>query len=413
MEDLSYSYSSKPRAVQTSRGKARDGGDKPIPPNIMHDPRITRGSVFAPINTSRTGDGREKVKKRKGVAAKKRTNNNSSSNSSPSVFEAQAVPSYGFTSISLDANLIEQTQPTRERESFSQTDEFLPRAVNARNAATNDMFMRLKIGIDTSTQARAFIEESDGLFNFNAEVKPLLNVLVNKTLAQALAEVKEEQEMQMLHRQHEVLQTEKRDAKHAERELEEKAKETNRRKELIKKKKLDRQKRDQIMRKKLFAWQLARPLVSQAIDQATATLQKKGVFYDPMLRNLAIWLAGDIYKGADDTIRLRALSTELLDDLIGHGLRRQALFAQLLPNESEAMVRLLLRDPLVLPLPEDAPEGTEPLSVSVIGPIALSRSDSLEAIESRVEAWIVENVGSPVDIPKGGFLSLLQLAKTI
>jgi hypothetical protein len=98
------------------------------------------------------------------------------------------------------------------------------------------------------------------------------------------------------------------------------------------------------------------------------------------------------------------------------------------------MVRLLLRDPLILPLPEDAPEGTEPLSVSVIGPIALSRTDSLEAIESRIEVrgpfgapacelrtdratlvqeWIVEHVGSPVDIPKGGFLSLLQLAKTI
>lgn len=157
------------------------------------------------------------------------------------------------------------------------------------------------------------IEESDGLFNFDVEVKPLLNVLVNKTLAQALLEVKEEQEMQMLNRQHEALKAEKRDAKQSERELEEKAKEISRRKELIKKKKVEKQRRDQVMRKKLFAWQFARPLVSQAVDQATVTLQKKGVFYDTMLRNLAIWLAGDVYEGANDTIRLRALSTELLD----------------------------------------------------------------------------------------------------
>jgi hypothetical protein len=157
------------------------------------------------------------------------------------------------------------------------------------------------------------IEESDGLFNFDVEVKPLLNVLVNKTLAQALVEVKEEQEMQMLHRQHEMLKAEKRDAKQAERELEDKAKEANRRKELIKKKKAEKELREEIMRKKLYAWQFARPLVSQAIDQAAATLQKKGVFYDPMLRNLAIWLAGDVYECADDTIRLRALSTGLLD----------------------------------------------------------------------------------------------------
>ncbi|GMF11729.1 unnamed protein product [Phytophthora lilii] len=157
------------------------------------------------------------------------------------------------------------------------------------------------------------IEESDGLFNFDLEVKPLLNVLVNKTLAQALVEVKEEQEIQMLHRQHEVLKAEKRDAKQAERDLEEKAKDANRRKELIKKKKAEKELRDKVMRKKLFAWQFARPLVSEAISQATTTLQKKGVFYDPMLRNLAIWLAGDIYQGADANVRLRALSSELLD----------------------------------------------------------------------------------------------------
>ncbi|KAG6976259.1 hypothetical protein JG688_00001549 [Phytophthora aleatoria] len=273
-QDLSYSYSSKPRPVQTNRGKTRDGGSKPAPTNIMHDPRIPRGSVFAPVNSSRSSEGREKVKKRRSTATKRRSNNNNKSH--PNVFETQGGPSYGFTSISLDANLIEQTQPTSERESFSQTDEFLPRTANARNATTNDVFMRPKIGIDISTQASAFIEESDGLFNFDAEVKPLLNVLVNKTLAQALLEVKEEQEMQILHRQHEVLKAEKSDAKQAERELEEKAKEANRRKELVKKKKADLQIRDQIMRKKLFAWQFARPMVSQAIDQATATLQRKG-----------------------------------------------------------------------------------------------------------------------------------------
>ncbi|ETO68855.1 hypothetical protein F444_14386 [Phytophthora nicotianae P1976] len=404
-QDLSYSYSSKPRPVQTNRGKTRDGGSKPAPTNIMHDPRIPRGSVFAPVNSSRSNEVREKVKRRRSTVIKKRSNNNNKSH--PSVFETQAGPSNRFSSISLDANLIEQTQPTPDRESFSQTDEFLPRTQNARNATTNDVFMRPKIGIDTSTQ----IEDSDGLFDFDVEVKPLLNVLVNKSLAQALLEVKEEQEMQLLHCQHEVLKAEKNDARQAERELEDKAKEANRQKELVKKKKAEQQRHDQIMRKKLFAWQFARPLVSQTIDQATATLQKKGVFYDPILRSLSIWLARDVYEGTDDTIQLRALSTELLNDLIFHGLRRQALFAQLLPNESEAMVRLLLRDPLVLPLPEDASAGTEPLSVTEIGPIALSRADSLEAIESRIEAWILENVGSQVNIPKGGFLSYCSSRK--
>ncbi|EGZ27963.1 hypothetical protein PHYSODRAFT_475291 [Phytophthora sojae] len=274
----------------------------------MHDPRIPRGSIFAPVNTARAVDARDKVKKRRGTTTKRRSNNNNKGN--PSIFEAQAVPSYGcrlldaFTSISLDANLIEQTQPTPERESFSQTDDCCTSIVVFPLLTPLWQFSSLQI------------EESDGLFNFDVEVKPLLNVLVNKTLAQALVEVKEEQEMQMLHRQHEVVKAEKRDARQAERDLEEKAKEANRKKELIKKKKAEKQIRDQIMRRKLFAWQFARPMVSQAIDQATTTLQKKGVFYDPMLRNLAIWLAGDVYQAADDTIRLRALSVELLDGML-------------------------------------------------------------------------------------------------
>ncbi|EEY65653.1 uncharacterized protein PITG_03165 [Phytophthora infestans T30-4] len=256
----------------------------------MHDPRIPRGSVFAPVNTSRSSEGREKAKKRRNTANKRRSNNN---RNHVNAFKTMAGPSNGYnshyavvvTSISLASNLIEQTQPTSERESFSQTDEFLSRT----------------------------IEESDGLFNFDVEVKPLLNVLVNKTLAQALLEVKEEQEMQILHCQHEVLKAEKSDARQEERELEEKAKEANRRKELVKKKKDEQQIHDQIMRRKLFAWQFSRPLVSQAIDQATATLQNKGVFYDPMLRNLVIWLSKGIYDGADNVICLRGLATELLD----------------------------------------------------------------------------------------------------
>ncbi|KAG2531810.1 hypothetical protein JM16_000669 [Phytophthora kernoviae] len=260
-QDLSYSYSSKPRPVQTNRSKARDGGvyvfdlnclglpcgdldvsvwlnSKPTPPNIMHDPRIPRGSVFAPI------------------------------------------------------------------------------------------------------------EESDGLFNFDVEVMPLLNVLVNKTLAQALLEVKEEQEIRLLHCQNEALKSDKSDAQQEERALEDKAKEAQRRKELIKKKKAEDLQQDRVMREKLLAWQLARPLASQAINQATSTLYKKGVFYDPILRDLTLWMQRDIYEAADANIRLRYLSSQLLD-------------------------------------------------------------------ESKIEAWIVGHLGGPVDIPVEGFLSLLQLTKTI
>jgi hypothetical protein len=55
-EELKYSYSSKPRAVQTNRSKAHGNqppplATKPAPPNIMHDPRIVRGTVLAAVST--------------------------------------------------------------------------------------------------------------------------------------------------------------------------------------------------------------------------------------------------------------------------------------------------------------------------------------------------------------------------
>jgi hypothetical protein len=46
--DLKYSYSSKPRVVQTNRSAKMLHSHKALPPNIMHDPRILRGSAFVP-----------------------------------------------------------------------------------------------------------------------------------------------------------------------------------------------------------------------------------------------------------------------------------------------------------------------------------------------------------------------------
>lgn len=58
--------------------------------------------------------------------------------------------------------------------------------------------MAQKSGLDVSTQ----IYDGD-LFDFDMEVIPILEVLVGKTLEQALMEVQEEDELEIL-RQHQV-----------------------------------------------------------------------------------------------------------------------------------------------------------------------------------------------------------------
>ncbi|VEL36883.1 unnamed protein product [Protopolystoma xenopodis] len=71
----------------------------------------------------------------------------------------------------------------------TQTDDFLDRP-------PTPLFVPAKTGRDTETQ----IYEGD-LFDFDLEVRPILEVLVGKTIEQALIEVLEEEELADLRRQ--------------------------------------------------------------------------------------------------------------------------------------------------------------------------------------------------------------------
>lgn len=67
-------------------------------------------------------------------------------------------------------------------------------------------------GVDASTQ----IEPQDGLFKFDIEVDPILEVLVGKTLEQGLQEVREEAELEALKLHKEELLRNKVCARHRE-----------------------------------------------------------------------------------------------------------------------------------------------------------------------------------------------------
>jgi len=79
------------------------------------------------------------------------------------------------------------TEQSREKQAEvevkTQTDEFFPRPVTPK-------YVPKKTGIDKITQ----IEDYD-LFNYDREVQPILNVLLTKTVEQALMEVEEETEL--------------------------------------------------------------------------------------------------------------------------------------------------------------------------------------------------------------------------
>jgi hypothetical protein len=82
-------------------------------------------------------------------------------------------------------------------ESFAstQTDAFLDRA-------PSPYFVPIKSGIDVTTQIY-----SNELFDFNFEVEPILQILVGKTMEQAMLEILEENELEQLRKRQEQFDT--------------------------------------------------------------------------------------------------------------------------------------------------------------------------------------------------------------
>merc|ERR1719271_2308224 len=100
----------------------------------------------------------------------------------PSPFDME-LPRPERNVVNLLPHLVEEVKIVEEDTAEAQTDEFLPEP-------PPQEYLPQKTGIDAFTQ----VEDGD-LFNFNKEVEPLLDVLVNKTLEQSLMEVEEEYEL--------------------------------------------------------------------------------------------------------------------------------------------------------------------------------------------------------------------------
>merc|ERR1719387_1814709 len=103
----------------------------------------------------------------------------------PSPFDME-LPRPERNAVNLLPHLVEEVKIVEEDNAEAQTDEFLPEP-------PPQEYLPQKTGIDAFTQV-----EDGELFNFNVEVEPLLDVLVNKTLEQSIMEVEEEYELESM-----------------------------------------------------------------------------------------------------------------------------------------------------------------------------------------------------------------------
>ncbi|KAJ3132543.1 Radial spoke head protein 3 [Physocladia obscura] len=284
-----YSFVSEP-VRSAGKKKYRDSFEKEQrsqPVNIMYDRRIHRGNTYAspvlplhaqpdPVEVQKQNEIRRRLKAKRRAEAQRR------------VRTPDATEGRKHVDIQTDLYLEELTDKIPEAYAATQTDAFLDRA-------PSPLYIPQKSGSDVATQV--YYGE---LFDFDFEVEPILEVIVGKTLEQALMEVAEEDELAVL-KKHQIKFEEKRNAELAEvqrmedaerRRVEEKERRLNEQIRLLKEK--------QDAAEKVAARAFAQAYLSNLVPSVFDSLTSNGYFYDIIEKEVESlflpWLSGEVDK---------------------------------------------------------------------------------------------------------------------
>ncbi|NXB44822.1 RSPH3 protein, partial [Leucopsar rothschildi] len=306
---LPYSFYSQPRSLG-SRPKYREqsnAAEKEKVPvhycNIMIDPRVVRGNVLSVRHPPQSTEPstlevkRQRRAQKQGLA--RRLTQEQIRTGTPEPVEGRE-----HVYVQTELYLEEISDHIIEVDEECQTDEFLDRP-------PTPLFIPAKTGKDVATQ----IEEGE-LFDFDIEVKPILEVLVGKTVEQALLEVMEEEELAQLW-SHQRAFAELRNAEFAElQRLEEQDRRIREEKERRRLEHLEKLRKQKETAEKIAARAFAQRYLADLIPSVFNNLHESGFFYDPIERNIETeflpWLMSEVEK----TLQKKVLGRMMLDSLI-------------------------------------------------------------------------------------------------
>ncbi|XP_078412963.1 radial spoke head protein 3 homolog [Cetorhinus maximus] len=304
-----YTFSSRPRALQ-ERKKYRQEQQQCAAGyygNIMYDRRVVRGNTYAqhtlpvtaqpdPIEVQRQQEIQRRAVARRRAKAQLRTG-------TPNPVEGRI-----HTEVQTELYLEELSDRIEEVDVDTQTDAFLDKP-------QTPLFIPGKTGKDVATQ----IKEGE-LFDFDIEVKPMLEVLVGKTIEQALLEVMEEEELANLR----ALQRDFEELRNAELAEVQRMEEKERRHREEKKRRMEQQqdvlKKEKDTSDKIAARAFAQSYLADLIPTVFSTLRDNGYFYDPVERDVEKvflpWLMGEVKKSIEKRILGRTMLDIILRDVI-------------------------------------------------------------------------------------------------
>jgi len=187
---LAQSFSSQPKAVAPTRKKKfREPGElsdtgvyRDLKETcISWDKRVHRGNTYGLYTQNAIKEALQDVVAQAAPAAPRKKRKPPE----PSLFD-QPLPERERIPVDLTPYLVAKEEVITTETVEAQTDEFLPEP-------PPEHYRPQKTGMDVATQV-----EDGELFHFDAEVEPILDVLISKTLEQATMETQEEHELEQM-----------------------------------------------------------------------------------------------------------------------------------------------------------------------------------------------------------------------
>lgn len=304
----SYTFASQPRAVQQRKKYKEQWANPPAEEfnqygNIMYDRRVIRGNTYA-LNTLPASSQPDPIEIQREQEARKRALARRRAKEQARRHTPEPVEGRKHIPVQTELYLEELSDRVEEVDVDVQTDAFLDRP-------PSPMFIPAKTGIDVETQ----IFEGD-LFDFLVEVKPILEVLVGKTIEQSLVEVMEEEELAELRKQQREFEELRNAEKVEQQRLEEQERRLREEKHRRMKQAADVLRLEKETAEKLAAKAFAKSYLSDLVPSVFNNLRENGYFYDPVQRDLETGFMPWIMESTLNQMNNLNLGRLLLDSLL-------------------------------------------------------------------------------------------------
>lgn len=284
--------------------------------NIMYDRRVYRGNTYASPIMSTAARLEQQQRDAEYSQRKKEASLRAASIKRRKQLDAarrklatpEPVDGRQHVQIQTEEYLEELTDAVETQVQETQTDPLLDRPVTPK-------YIPQKQGRDAESQ----INEGD-LFHFDDAVEPILEVMVGKTLEQAMLEVMQEEELELLRQQQLEFEQRRKEELLEAQKLEAAEKRKFEEKERRKLQEMERLQREKETREKLQARQFAKAYIQNQENRVFSRLQDEGWFKDRVLNEVELdflpWLMSEVDKELEKKAKARSLVDALIRQVV-------------------------------------------------------------------------------------------------